>query len=95
MIDIYNKFDIAIPLFFFAHMVIRYENGKPEEYNWLRLTDNIIEIIIIIGSIIKLLQFIRFKEEYAQFVQMFFKVMINLVPFILLFFSFVTLFCLI
>ena len=37
-----------------------------------RLIDNQIQIFIIIASMIKLLQFIRFKEEYAKFVQMFF-----------------------
>ena len=44
---------------------------------------------------IKLLQYIRYKVEYAYFVQMFFAVMKDLVPFILMFTGFVGIFSLI
>jgi len=49
-------------------MTIRILGNKPDLYDWHRLIDNLIEILIIIGSMIKLLQFIRYKEEYAYFV---------------------------
>ena len=44
---------------------------------------------------IKLLQYIRYKEEYAYFVQMFFAVINDLGPFILMFTGFVSVFSLI
>jgi len=44
-----------------------------------------VEILIIIGSTIKLLSYIRFKEEYSYFVQMFFAVMKKLGSFLLIF----------
>jgi hypothetical protein len=44
---------------------------------------------------IKLLQYIRYKEEYAYFVQMFFAVMKDLGPFILMFTGFIIIFSLI
>ena len=44
---------------------------------------------------IKLLQYIRYKVEYAYFVQMFFAVMKDLGPFILMFTVFVGIFSLI
>jgi hypothetical protein len=41
---------------------------------------------------IKLLQYIRFKEEFAYFVQMFFAVMKDLGPFIIMFTGFIFIF---
>jgi len=56
------------------------------------LTDNLVEISIIIGATYKLFQYIRFKEEYSYFVQMFFAVMFELGPFLLIFVVFVSVF---
>jgi hypothetical protein len=69
--------------------------GKPDGHDWGQLGDNLIEIVIIFGSMIKLLQYIRYKEEYAYFVQMFFAVMKDLGPFILMFTGFIIIFSLI
>jgi len=51
----------------------------------MRLADNLVEIFIITGSTIKLLSYIRFKEEYSYFVQMFFEVLVKLLPFLSIF----------
>ena len=69
--------------------------GKPDGHDWGQLGDNFNEIVIIFGSMIKLLQYIRYKVEYSYFVQMFFAVMKDLVPFIFMFTGFVGIFSLI
>ena len=58
----------------------------------MRLTDNLVEIFIVTGATIKLLSYIRFKEEYSYFVQMFFAVLIKLGPFLLIFAIFIFVF---
>ena len=76
-------------------MLIRINFGKPDGYDWGQLLDNLIEIVIIFGSMIKLLQYIRYKEEFAYFVKIFFAVMRDLGPFILMFSGFISIFSLI
>ena len=46
------------------------------------------------GSTLKLLQYIRYKEEYSYFVQMFFAVLIELGPFLYMFVIFIVVFTL-
>jgi len=58
----------------------------------MRLADNLVEIFIVTGSTIKLLSYIRFKEEYSYFVQMFFEVLVKLGPFLLIFAIFIFVF---
>jgi hypothetical protein len=60
----------------------------------MRLADGLVEIFIIIGSSIKLLSYIRFKEEYSYFVQMFFAVLKKLGPFMLIFIIYIFVFTL-
>ena len=50
------------------------------------------EILIVTGCIIKLLSYIRFKEEYSYFVQIFFAVFMKLGPFLLIFVIFIFVF---
>ena len=71
MCNTYNIIDILLPIFFAINILVKIL-WEIEEYDMGRLIDNQIQIFIIIASMIKLLQFIRFKEEYAKFVQMFF-----------------------
>ena len=61
----------------------------------MRLADNVVEILIITGSTIKLLSYIRFKEEYSFFVQMFTSVIIELIPLMMAFVMFTIIFSLI
>ena len=56
------------------------------------MADNLVEIFIITGATIKLLSYIRFKEEYSYFVQMFFAVLDKLGPFLLIFVVFIFVF---
>ena len=58
----------------------------------MQLFDNMVEISIIIASTLKFLQYIRFKEEYSYFVQMFFAVLVELGPFLLIFVIFIFVF---
>ena len=75
-------------------MLIRIIVGKLDGHDWGQLIDNLIEVFIIFGSMIKLLQYIRFKVEFAYFVQMFFAVMKDLGPFIIMFSGFIFIFSL-
>jgi len=51
-----------------------------------------VEIFIIIGSTVKLLSYIRFKEDYSYFVQMFFAVLKKLVSFFFMFVVYIFMF---
>jgi len=53
--DVYNVFDFLVPIFFFIHLGVRIGVGKPDLYDWRRVLDNLVEIVIIVGSMIKLL----------------------------------------
>ena len=64
-------------------------------FGLLKLGDNIVQIIIIVGSATKILQYIRFKEEYSFFVQMFTSVIIELIPLMMAFVMFTIVFSLI
>ncbi len=75
-------------------MILRLKFGKIHDFGWMQLADNIIEILIIMGSTLKLLQYIRYKEEYSYFVQMFFAVLIELGPFLYIFVIFIVVFTL-
>ena len=66
--ELFNLFDFSLPIFFFGHMILRMKYGKIQDFGWMQLADNIIEILIIMGSTLKLLQYIRYKEEYSYFV---------------------------
>jgi hypothetical protein len=66
--EIYNVFDISQPILFTIHLILRIVYGKLEDFEWMRLADNLVEIFIITGATIKLLSYIRFKEEYSYFV---------------------------
>ena len=66
--EIYNVFDISQPILFTIHLILRIIYGKLEDFEWMRLADNLVEIFIITGATIKLLSYIRFKEEYSYFV---------------------------
>ena len=83
--EVYNIFDFAQPILFIVHLILRMLYAKIDGYGWMKLFDNLIEIFIIIGSTMRLFQYIRFKEEYSYFVQMFFSVLIELGPFLLIF----------
>jgi len=61
-------FDINLPILFIVHLVLRVIYGKVTGFGWMQLFDNIIEILILIGSTLKLLQYIRYKEEFSYFV---------------------------
>jgi hypothetical protein len=75
-------------------MMLRIKYGKIQDFGWMQLTDNLIEIFIIMGSTLKLLQYIRYKEEYSYFVQMFFAVLVELGPFLYMFVIFIVVFTL-
>jgi hypothetical protein len=66
--EVYNAFDISQPILFAIHLILRLTFGKVVDFGWMRLADNLVEIFIIIGSTVKLLSYIRFKEEYSYFV---------------------------
>jgi hypothetical protein len=83
--EIYNVFDISQPILFTIHLILRIIYGKLEDFEWMRLADNLVEIFIITGSTIKLISYIRYKEEYSFFVQMFFAVLEKLLPFLMIF----------
>ncbi len=53
--DHYNIIDTIVPIFFFVHLGVRIGIGMPESYDWQRVLDNLVEIIIVIGSMIKML----------------------------------------
>lgn len=90
--EVYNLFDLNLPLLFAIHLVLRAIYGKVTGFGWMQLFDNIVEILIMIGSTLKLLQYIRYKEEFSYFVQMFFSVLVELIPFLLVFLIFILVF---
>ncbi len=94
MKEVYNVFDISQPILFVIHLIFRISFGKVADFGWMRLADNLVEILIIIGSTVKLLSYIRFKEEYSYFVQMFFAVFDKLGPFLLMFVIYIFVFTL-
>ena len=65
--DGYNIFDFSMPLFFIAHVFVRIYSGKTEDFGSFKLFDNIIQIIIILGGSSKLLQYIKYREEFSFF----------------------------
>lgn len=46
----YNIFDFTLPFVFSCHLAMRFIYGKLYSFDWMQLLDNIIEIMIIIGS---------------------------------------------
>lgn len=83
-----------MPIFFIGHIILRIIYGKVKEFGGMRLLDNLIEIFIIISSTLKVLQFIRYKEEFGFFVLMFFSVIKELLPFLFMFALFIVVFTL-
>ncbi len=55
LMDVYNIFDMLVPISFFIHLGVRIGHGKPESYDWTRVLDNLVEIAIVAGSMIKML----------------------------------------
>jgi len=53
--NVYNIFDMLVPIFFFIHLGVRIGYGKPYSYDWTRVLDNLVEIAIVVGSMIKML----------------------------------------
>ena len=64
-------------------------------YGMFRIFDYFIQILILVGLSSKILQLIRFSDEYGCFVQMFIKIIGQLTPFLLMFMSSTFLFTLI
>jgi hypothetical protein len=60
--DSYNLMDASQPIFFFIHVSLRAYFGKIESFGNLKIFDNIVQIILILCSLAKVLQYIRFKE---------------------------------
>jgi hypothetical protein len=46
----YNIFDFTLPFVFICHLAMRFIYGKLYFFDWMQLFDNIIEIMIVIGS---------------------------------------------
>lgn len=90
--DSYNVFDFSMPIFYIVHIAIRINSNKIEEFGIYKLFDNIIMIILIMGGTSKILQYIRFREEYSFFVQMLFQTIRELIPFFLSFLLFLVIF---
>lgn len=70
--DGYNVFDFSMPIFYIIHIAIRIHVNKIEEFGIYKLLDDLIMIVLILGGTSKILQYIRFREEYSFFVQMLF-----------------------
>lgn len=92
--DQYNIFDFSMPIFYFVHIGIRVHVNKIEDFGIYKLADNFIMIILILGSTSKILQYIRFREEFSFFVQMFFSTIRELIPFFIAFLLFMVVFSL-
>jgi hypothetical protein len=57
-----------VPIFFIQHLILRIIYGKVDGFGGTKVYDNVVEIVIMIGSTLKLLQYLRYKEEYSYFV---------------------------
>jgi len=90
--DGWNIYDSSQPLWFTIHFIIRLNVNKIEKLGFLKLFDNVIIILIIFTSSTKVLQYIRYKESYSFFVQMFTQVLIQLMPFFSVFIVFTLIF---
>ena len=90
--DGWNIYDSSQPLWFTIHFIIRLYVNKIEKLGFLKLFDNVIIILIIFTSSTKVLQYIRYKESYSFFVQMFTQVLIQLMPFFSVFIVFTLIF---
>jgi len=81
-----------MPLFYIVHLIVRIFSDKTEDFGSFKLFDNIIQIIIILGSSSKLLQYIKYREEFSFFEQMFIQVIKELIPFFMAFIMFIFIF---
>ena len=52
------------------HLAFRIKYGKISDLGDLKVVDIFIEIAIYIASFMKILQYLRVKEEFSYFVQM-------------------------
>jgi hypothetical protein len=62
------------------------------QHSGIRLFKNLLEIALLNMATIKTLQFFRFKDNYAFLVQMIVQVLIDLKPFLFVFFFFSAMF---
>ncbi len=70
----YNIFDFSQPFIFLIHIIIKVF-VQPEGYGTPKVIDNFIQILVILGAFSRMLQFIRYKEQYCIFVNIFNKVL--------------------
>ena len=71
----FNWVDITLPLFFLLHLILRIKYVKITDFGNLKVFDIFIEIAIYIESFMKTLQYLRVKEEFSYFAQMFLAVL--------------------
>ena len=93
----WNLIDTSQFILFFIHLLMRYfcDQEQLKVYGTLRLFDGIIQIMICILVASRILQFIRYNDEYSYLVQMLTQVFSDVIPFLTVFLLYIILFSLV
>ena len=92
--DGWNIFDSSQFVAFLMHVYIRLNNPKIV-HGMLKLFDNLIQILIILQSSVKILQFLRYHDDFCFLVSMITHVLLELIPFFTIFVMYILVFTII
>ena len=90
--DTYNLLDLSQPVFFIVHYILRWFNTNEMIFGSFKLIENLIELFILLSCLSKVFQYIRYKEQFTFFVQIFITVINELTEFMIAFLMFTSFF---
>ena len=83
----YNLIDITQPVVFLFHLVLASFDNKS-----LQVFDDIVQILIMIATFSRLLNYIRYSKNFCMFVNIFTRVLSDLRQYLISYFVFIILF---
>lgn len=91
----WNFMDSTQLVFFCIHMAFQIHEFRDQMDTKFDMVNNCVEIVLLVEATFKILQYLRFKDNFRQLIRMFLAVFLDLWPFMTLFLSLICFFAMI